>query len=532
MTRFLAWLLLPNVAAATDLKTGFKEASAGEIRQLETNAGKWIVDIGQAAVAPKKQASRRQPNVLLIVSEDNGPELGCYGDPYARTPHLDRLAREGVRFNTAWVPYSVCSPSRACFLTGRHPHRNGQLGLATHKFAMFKKWPNIFSLLKDAGYRTALLGKIHVNPESAFPLDLHWNPSALISFAKRDVRRIAKKAGEFMRAGEKPFVMSVNYPDAHYPLHRQLNGLPTFPQTAADVKALPWIGVDNERLRGHVADYYNCLSRLDTGVGLLLDELENSGKADDTLVIYLGDHGAQFSRGKTSTYEAGLRIPLIIRQPGRTKPGHVVRELTSSLDILPTVLAATGVKPPPGLDGRNLHPLMNGRFVRWRKHLFAHKMGAAAHFYYPQAAIRDSRYKLIANPLRRPNPTAKIYADNNGTFFIAGTRPEEVAAAPPLIQKTYATYHNPPPLELYDLQTDPHEFNNLADNPEHAAVQARLLARLRQWQRDTGDLMFDPQALARYTKEIDEAAARKPFLSYRRDKTFRWPYLEWLQPKP
>ncbi|MBT6788766.1 MAG: sulfatase-like hydrolase/transferase [Verrucomicrobia bacterium] len=483
------------------------------------------------AAVPKKSVSKK-PNVLLIVSEDNGPELGCYGDPYARTPHLNRLAREGVRFATAWVPYSVCSPSRACFLTGRYPHSNGQLGLATHKFAMYEKWPNLFSLLKSAGYRTGLLGKIHVNPTSAFPLDRHWNPAASISFGKRDVRRIAEEAGKFIRAGDAPFVMSVNYPDAHYPLHRQLNGLPTFPQTAADVKTLPWIGVDNARLRKHVADYYNCLARLDTGIGLLLEELENSGKAENTIVIYLGDHGAQFSRGKTSVYEAGLRVPLIVRWPGYGKPGHVSHELVSSLDILPTVLQGTNVKSPAGLDGRALQPLLEGRFVKWREHLFAHKMGAAAHFYYPQVAVRDARYKLIANPLRRPNPPAQIYTDNSGVFFIAGTRKSEVAAASLLIQKAYATYHNPPPVELYDLQADPYEFKNLANDPKHAVAQKRLHSRLREWQRDTGDPLVDAAALKRYTKEIDEAAAMKPFLAYRRDKNFRWRYLDWMKPKP
>ena len=110
-----------------------------------------------------------RPNVLLIVSEDNGPELGCYGDPYARTPHLDRLAEEGVRFENAFVPYSVCSPSRAAFLTGLYPHQNGQIGLATHKFAMYREdTPNIVTLLKAAGYRTGLIGKLHVNPEHRF----------------------------------------------------------------------------------------------------------------------------------------------------------------------------------------------------------------------------------------------------------------------------------------------------------------------------------------------------------------------------
>ena len=117
-------------------------------------------------------AAWAQPNILLIVSEDNGPELGCYGDPFAQTPQLDRLAETGVRFERAFVPYSVCSPSRAVFLTGLYPHQNGQIGLATHKFAMYEDdTPNVVTWLKAAGYRTGLIGKLHVNPEIAFPFD-------------------------------------------------------------------------------------------------------------------------------------------------------------------------------------------------------------------------------------------------------------------------------------------------------------------------------------------------------------------------
>jgi hypothetical protein len=170
--------------------------------------------------------------------------------------------------------------------------------------------------------------------------------------------------------------------------------------------------------------------------------------------------------------------------------------------------------------------------VKWREHLFAHKMGAAAHFYYPQVAIRDMRYKLIASPLRRLNPPAQIYTDNDGVFFVAGTRKGEVAAANATVQKAYTTYHNPPPIELYDLQTDPYEFKNLANDPKLAAVQKRLHSRMRKWQRETKDPLANPAALKRYTKENDEAAAMKPFLSYRRDKNFRWRYFDWMKPKP
>ena len=121
-----------------------------------------------------------RPNVLLIVSEDNGPELGCYGDRYARTPHLDRLAAEGVRFNRAFVAQAGCSQSRAAFLTGLYPHQNGQIGLATWNFRMYREdTPNIPRSLKAAGYRTGIIGKLHVNPEEAFPFDMHEIPGLL-----------------------------------------------------------------------------------------------------------------------------------------------------------------------------------------------------------------------------------------------------------------------------------------------------------------------------------------------------------------
>lgn len=306
---------------------------------------------------------RAKPNILLIVSEDNGPELGCYGDPYVQTPVLDGLAEEGVRFENASVPYSVCSPSRACFLTGLYPHQNGQIGLATHKFAMYREWPNLFTVLKAAGYRTGLIGKLHVNPEPAFPVDYRAIRGA--NFGKRNMRDYAEAAGKFFAGdGEAPFFLSINYPDAHYPLHRQQFGLPEEPLDGEDVKPLPWVGADSERLREFTANYYNCMRRLDDGVGMLLEELEKSGVADDTLIIYIGDHGAQFSRGKCSVYEAGLRVPFIVHWRGRIKGGQVREELVSTLDIMPTLCGVAGVEAAENLVGYDLAPLLAGRCQR------------------------------------------------------------------------------------------------------------------------------------------------------------------------
>lgn len=469
-----------------------------------------------------------RPNILLIVSEDNGPELGCYGDPYVQTPILDKLAAEGVRFENAFVPYSVCSPSRACFLTGLHPHQNGQIGLATHKYSMYGKLDNIPSILKGAGYRTGLIGKLHVNPESAFPYDFREIRSANFGKGQRDMKKYAESASKFFAASDEPFFLSINYPDAHFPLHRQDHGLPVKPLEGKDVKPLPWVGADSATLREFTADYYNCMSRLDTGVGMLFDKLAQAGKADNTLIIYFGDHGAQFSRGKTSVYEAGLRIPLIVSWAGHMKKGIVPTELVSTLDVLPTILDATKVKGPEDLPGKALQPLMNGKKVAWRKYIVAQTNGSAPSLYFQQQSIRDKRYKLVISPVRnRPNLCAKAYMDRHNVHFAAGTSPEDIAASSEDIQQIYETYMNPPLYELYDLEKDPYEFVNLAGVSKYAKIKKRLLSDFAKWQKETNDPLADPQKLKLLTDEHD----RMRKFNYRRDKKFRWGYLDYFEYK-
>ncbi len=225
-----------------------------------------------------------RPNILLIVSEDNGPELGCYGAPHVKTPILDRLAERGVRFENAYVPQAGCSQSRAAFLTGLYPHQNGQIGLATWKFQMYhEQTPNLVRQLKKTGYRTGILGKLHVNPATAFPFDMKKLSSA--NFSRKNLDSYAKEAAAFFQADETPFFLSVNYPDAHRPFIAMTSKLPARPLTADDVKPLAYFGLDTPELRTQTADYYNCLSRLDSLIGDLLVTLQESGKAHNTLVI-------------------------------------------------------------------------------------------------------------------------------------------------------------------------------------------------------------------------------------------------------
>ena len=174
-------------------------------------------------------AEARKPNILFIVSEDNGPEFGCYGDPNAVanniTPTLDQLARDGVMFRSAFVPYSVCSPSRACFYTGTHVAQNGHEGLQTHKFSMYEAYPTIYSLLHAAGYRTGLIGKLHINPGNAVSDHVDYRAITGSNFNQsgRNMTNYANKANDFITGNYtgadlgKPFLLTINYPDAHRP---------------------------------------------------------------------------------------------------------------------------------------------------------------------------------------------------------------------------------------------------------------------------------------------------------------------------
>lgn len=478
-----------------------------------------LIGVGEVTAAP---------NILLIVSEDNGPELGCYGDPYARTPNLDGLAEQGVRFENAFVGYSVCSPSRACFLTGLHSHQNGQIGLATHKFSMYREdTSNFVTLLKPAGYHTGLIGKLHVNPESAFPFDYQAIGNANFK-REASVAEYAAKAAEFFAeaaAADKPWFLSVNYADAHLPFIRKINGRPEAPLDADQVKAMHWVGVDTPRLNEQVANYYNCLARLDDGIGMLLDELQKSGSADDTLVMYIGDHGAQFPRGKGTVYEGALRVPMIVRWPGISKAGQVRDELVSTIDLLPTALQAADVTLDNELPGRSLRSLLGlEKPQRWREYIYALTTGSFPRACFVQHSVRDARYKLISSPLPgTENLDARTYLDpTHPHFVISGATPEDQATASDKVKAAWDLWKSPPRYELYDLQEDPGEWQNLAENPDYAEVQQRLIDALSDWQTRTRDPFSDLNNVQDYVAE--QLANWK--MSYRRDETFRWSYID------
>ena len=437
--------------------------------------------------------AQNPPNILFIVSEDNGPELGCYGAPVS-TPHLDRLATAGVLFKNAYVPQAGCSQSRASFLTGLYPHQNGQIGLATWKYHMYDHpdRPNLVKDLKKAGYRTGIIGKLHINPTSAFPFDFTEIPRS--NFARKELHRYIDLAGDFFEASDEPFYLQVNFPDAHRPFTDQVDGMPAKLIQPGKVSPLPYIGLDITRLREETASYYNCMMRLDELVGKLLDRLKTSGKYEHTFIVYIGDHGADIIRGKRTCYEGGLKIPMIISHPrGGVVSNVVSHKLVTTLDLYPTFMELSREKVPENLPGKSLMPILLSKGSFNRKFVFTQYHVHSNHNPYPQRAVRDKRYKLIHNLVfEEENPGYQFTIDH---FKFEGIE-EALQSAETHIQTAYERMKQPPEFELYDLKKDPYEWRNLAEDQRYQKKLRQLQQVLYKWQVDTQDPLVD-KAVAR-----------------------------------
>ena len=454
--------------------------SAGELRPP-----------GQEAV----EAVERPPNVLLITADDLGLQLGCYGDETVPTPRLDALAARGVRFETAYVTQASCSPSRSSILTGLFPHASGQYGLMAAGFRLHDALAGktLPAYMKQRGYRTGRLGKFHVGPPASYPFDVKLGADG------RDVRGMARLAKSFL-AEQGPFFLMVNYTDPHVfndkrlrdglAYHSRRMGVPEEPVELSEVGALPFQRIASLEQRRRVRGYYSAIQRLDVGIGLLMEALEETGHAGDTLILFVSDHGPPFARAKTTCYEAGLRVPLFVCWPGISRPG-TSDALVSTVDIVPTILDAVGVPMPDGLHGRSLRPLLDGSAVdptSWREYVAGEFSYHGRVPYFPRRAIRDGRYKLIHNVLA--GEAVPATAIDEDTAY-AQSRAEGFPDAD--VARAFARFANPPEYELYDLAADPWEFHDLSGDPDHTAHLERLRSALADWQARTADPLLDSE---------------------------------------
>lgn len=441
-----------------------------------------IVD-GKVAAAVTAAKPRR--NILLLISDDQGLDLGSYGVPI-RTPRIDKFARESTRFTHGFAAVSSCSPSRAVINTGLYTHQNGMYGLQhdVHHQSLLDGIETLPAMLRRAGYATALVGKKHVGPDSAFPYETELVPERS---GIRDVRELAIAASSFIRSSDdRPFFVTVAYSDPHraavdYGNDRTWPGVKPAIYDPSKVP-IPSHLPDIPAVRQDLAEYYESLSRLDTGIGMILDDLAATGRADDTLVIFCSDNGRPFPGAKTNLYDPGLHLPLIVRAPGRS--GSVNRAMVSWVDIAPTILDFAGVAPPARypLSGTSLLPLLGQVDAAGRDTVFASHDFHEINQYYPMRSVRTRTHSYILNlahPLDYP-----IAGD------VAGSPSWKAIAANPAIRlgkRTQAAYLKRPAEELYDLARDPDELLNVIADPAYANILADLRLRLQAMRAATKD---------------------------------------------
>mgnify|MGYP006292349545 CR=1 FL=1 len=410
-----------------------------------------------------------RPNVLMVVVHDIGTSLGCYGYPDIRSPHLDRVAEEGVRFDRHFSTAAFCSPSRGSIVTGKYPHVNGLMGLVNIGWNLPPSNKTDAMLFGANGYDTVLLGYQH---EVRDPEQLGFDR---VVRSNHFADRVSPNVVDFIESrkpGDKPFYARVGFFDTHrINTNDKETGRPIGNDwrkyrdrgPAPDSLAIPESMEDCEELRRELADFYGAVNFVDENVGKILDALDRNGLADNTVVVFTTDHGIEFPRAKTTLYDPGINTSLLMRWPRGIEAGQVVRHMTSHIDILPSLLACCGIDTPGDMNGRSFLPLVTGAEYTPYDAVFAEK---GTDPWDIKRCIRTNEWKLIRNC-------------SPGTFSLTPVREYERARQ--------HEEGDRPEWELYDLKDDPREAKNLSGMPHVASVEKDLKDRLVAWQSETDD---------------------------------------------
>jgi arylsulfatase A-like enzyme len=423
------------------------------------------------------------PNVVVIIGDDiSAEDFGCYGNPGIRTPNIDRLARESLVFDNAYLTISSCSPSRCSILTSRYPH-NLETASELHG-ALPPGIPFLPRLLRDAGYYTVQSGKAHFGETPG-----RVTGPALEAFDVMGDGELDELAGG--RGGEnrwvdrlrerpkgRPFFMWFASHDAH-----RIWDADSFAGFARpeEVRVPPYLA-DTPGTRADLAHYYDEIMRLDFYVGEVIRELRRQDILENTVIVFMADNGRPFPRSKTRLYDDGIKAPLIVRWPAGIPHAGRTRALVSAIDLAPTLLEIAGVAQPASFQGVSLLPVFRDPSATVRDYVFAEqnwhnftahvRMVRQENFVYlrnawpelPLPGASDTFYTPSAEALKQWRADGRL-TPAQGDLFLQ-PRPSE---------------------ELYDLAHDPLQLHNLALETQPPAGLARLRDALTRWTNETGD---------------------------------------------
>ena len=447
--------------------------------------------LGCSAALPL--AAPNRPNIVLIVTDNQGRDAGCYGNTVIKTPNLDGLAADGVRMTHAFCTTSSCSPSRSVILTGQYAHANGMYGLehAYHHFSTFDDVQSLPVILGKSGYRTCRAGKLHVGPEKVYRFD------TTLEVNSRNPVEMAEKAKPFITAGgNRPFFLYFCPYDPHrdHPFftwpepNRFANrpeGYPGVTPVTYDPKkiAVPSFLPDTPECRAELSEYYQSISRVDQGIGHLFEILRQTGQYDNTVFVYLSDNGSAFPGALTTLYEPGMRLPCVVRTPYQQRRGIACNAMVSWTDIAPTLADFAGVDlKETQFQGRSFRNALEKDSPPGWDEVYASHSFHEVTMYHPMRVVRGRRYKLIWNiAYEQTQPISRDIGESSTWQSIVRRGIKTLGKRP------IEAFLHRPQFELYDLKSDPDEIRNLAGDAGHTAILEEMKKKLRLFQERTKD---------------------------------------------
>ncbi len=433
----------------------------------------------------EKRKTEHKPNIVFIIADDvSWNDIGVYGHPNIKTPNLDKLAKDGMLFNEAFLTTSSCSPSRTSIISGLYPHNTDAEQLS---------WPlpeyvkTFVQELKNTGYWTGLAGKYHmgdaVRDDFDVLLEMQWLDAPI--GLDRKLKGDGSGCDEWIkllkeRPKDKPFFTWLASFDAHRPFYEGISDAPYAPEDAVIPPYMPL----TDATKKDFSLYYDEISRMDSYIGKVVAELEAQGVSENTIVLFISDNGRAFPRDKTTLYDGGIKTPWIIKWPAKIKAGSINNNLVSSVDIAPTFMKLAGLKPLPSFDGLDFSSTLFDDNFKIREEIYAED-----HFHdfedYTRA-VRTKKFKYIKNYyIDLPNtPSADIIRD------LTWKSMKEERDKGTLTKSQMHCFEIPRPIEeLYDVQKDPYELNNLALNKDYNYVLNDMKMRLKRIREATNDFI-------------------------------------------